>query len=248
MTLILPPGEENVMTSASSDRPLTAYARLAGFMYLFVDLVDMAGIFITARFVVEGDVVATAQRIAASPMLYRTGLTAFLIGALCTVFLAMGLYVVLKPIDSNLALLALVFRSIEATVFGVQSYVSFVYLKLYIAAGQGNTGAANGLSALVKSDSISASAAFNIAALFFSVGSILFFHLLRKTSYIPRALSTLGFFGSLLVPIVCLGSLISPPAATVLRFGWLPVAVAEVMAGLWLLVRGARVQPFPAAA
>jgi hypothetical protein len=236
------------MANAASEQRQTTYARLAGFMYLFVDLTDMVGVFITARFAIDGDVAATARRIAASPLLYRTGLAAALIGALCTVFLAMGLYVVLKPIDGNLALLALVFRSIEATVFAVQSYASFLFLKLYLAAGQGNTAAANGLSALVKSNSIATSAAFNIAALFFSVASILFFHLFRKTSFIPEALSTLGFFGSLLVPVVCLGSLVLPQSATVLQFGWLPVAVAEVLTGFWLLIKGAKAQPQLAAA
>jgi uncharacterized protein DUF4386 len=228
------------MAGATSEQQRMTYARLAGFMYLFVDLAYMAGVLIIARFSVDGDVLATAQRIAASPLLYRTGLAAAMTGALCTVFLAMGLYVVLKPIDENLALLALIFRSIEATVFAVSSYASFLFLKLYVAAGQGNAAAANGLSALVKSNSIATSAAFNIAALFFSVGSILFFYLFRKTTYIPRVLSALGFYGSLLVPIVCLGSLISPRPATMLQFGWLPVGVAEVLVGFWLLFKGAR--------
>jgi hypothetical protein len=56
-----------------------------------------------------------------SELLYRIGLSSLLIGSLSTVFLAMGLYVAVKPIDKNLALLALLFRLVEATIFGVRS-------------------------------------------------------------------------------------------------------------------------------
>ena len=34
------------------------------------------------------------------------------------------------------------------------------------------------------------------------------------------------------------GSLIAPQAATWLAFGWLPIGLAEILAGLWLLIKG----------
>ncbi len=231
------------MTSSAIDQSQIRYARLAGFMYLFVDAAYALGFILTARFQVPGNFAETAHRIMASEQLYRTGLSSELIGALCTVLLAMGLYVAVKPINSDLALLAFVFRLVEANLFAVQVMFSFDSMKLYIAAGHGNAVDATQLSVLVNSGSVSSSAGFNIAAIFFSVGSILFFYLFRKTNYIPRILSASGLLGSVLVPIVSFGYLISPPYARVLQLGWIPIGLAEILVGFWLLFKGINLQP-----
>lgn len=231
------------MTNSDIEKSQIRYARLAGFMYLFVDVADASCLFITGRFQVPGNFAETTHRIMGSELLYRIGLSNFVIGSLCTVFLAIGLYGALKPVDNNLALLALVFRLVEATLFGVTSILSFGVLKLYIAADSMNAFGVNQLSVLVNLSSDTGSAGFNIAAIFFSMGSILFFYLFLKSNYIPKVLSALGLFGSVLVTIVCFGSLITPRHAGMLQFGWLPVAVAEILVGLWLLFKGLNLRP-----
>ena len=76
----------------------------------------------------------------------------------------------------------------------------------------------NQLSGLVSLRSAASSAGFNNAAIFFGVGSILFFYLFRKTNYIPGILSALGLFASVLVPIICFASLVLPQHAGMLQF------------------------------
>lgn len=226
------------MTSTDIDKSQIAYARLAGFMFLFVIAADLLSMFITSRFDVPGNFAETAHRMMASEMLYRIGLCSGLIGSLCTVFLAIGLYVAVKPLDNNLALLALVFRLAEATLGGVLNIFSFIVLKLYIGADYRNAFDANQLSALVH-----LSPGSDIVAIFFGMGSIFFFHLFFRSTYIPKVLSVLGLFASVLVPIVCFGGLISPQHAKMLQLGWLPMAVAEISVGLWLLIKGVNVRP-----
>ena len=80
------------MTSSDTDQAQIAYARLAGFMYLFVDAAYLLGLYIVSRFQVAGNFAETAHRIMASEQLYRIGLSSLSTGGLCTVFLAMGLY------------------------------------------------------------------------------------------------------------------------------------------------------------
>lgn len=225
------------MTSSAVDRSQNAYARLAGFMFLFVDLAYLLGIFINSRFQVAGNVVETAHKIAAAESLYRIGLSSLLAGALCTVFLAIGLYGVLQAIDQKLALAGLVFRVVEATIFAVMCVLSFAFLQMY-GPGHLNAFDPSQLSALSSVRLATGIGGFNVAAIFFSMGSVLFFFLFSRSTYLPRALSALGLFGSVLVPIVCFGSLIVPQAATWLAFGWAPIGLAEILAGLWLLVKG----------
>jgi NADH:ubiquinone oxidoreductase subunit K len=231
------------MTSADIHKSQIRYARLAGFMYLVVDAAFLSYVLITARCEVPGNFAETAHRITGSELLYRIGLSSGLIASLCTVFLAMGLYVAVKPIDNNLALLALAFRMVEAALFGVQVIVNFVVLKLYLGADYVKAFDANQLSVVVNLHSAAHFAVFNIAAIFFSIGSILFFYLLFKSTYIPKLLSGVGVLGSVLIPIVCFGSLISPQYAKILQFGWLPVGLAEILVGLWLLFKSVNLQP-----
>jgi NADH:ubiquinone oxidoreductase subunit K len=231
------------MTSSDVDKSQIRYARLAGFMYLFVNFAYALGLFITSGFRVPGNFTETAHRIMESELLYRIGLSSLLIGGLCTVFLAMGLYGAVKPIDNNLALLGLVFRLVEATLFGVLSIFSFGALKLYIGGDYMRTFDQNQLSVLVNLSSVASSAGFNVASIFFSMGSVLFFYLFFKANYIPRILSILGLFGSVLMSIVCFASLLSPQHAKMLQLGWLPIAVAEILVGLWLLFKGVSVRP-----
>lgn len=228
------------MTRSDTETSQIRYARIAGFMFLFVIVADLLGMFITSRFAVPGDFAETAHRIMGSELLYRIGLSSELIGSLCTVFLAMGLYGALKPIDNNLALLALVFRLAEATLGAAQNVLSFIVLKLYIGADYINVFDAKQLSVLVNLDSDSA--ATNISAIFFGVGSILFFYLFLKSPYIPKVLSAFGLFASVLVPIICFASLISPKHVRIWQFGWLPMAVAEISVGFWLLFKGVNVR------
>ena len=226
------------MTSSTVDGSQNAYARLAGSMYLFVDLAYLVGLFITSRFQVAGNVMETAHRIVASESLYRIGLSSLLVGALCTVFLAAGLYGTVQSIDNKLALQALAFRVVEAAVFAVVSVLNFAFMQLYVGPGHLSAFDASQLSAILSVRSAAGIVGFNVAAIFFSMGSTLFFYLFLRSTYLPRALSAVGLIGSLLVPIVCFGSLIAPQAAKWLLFGWIPIGFAEIAAGLWLLVKG----------
>lgn len=79
------------------------------------------------------------------------------------------------------------------------------------------------------------SIATNISAIFFSIGSILFFYLFLKSRYIPTILSAFGVSASLIVTLMLFGILIFPEHAATLQIAWAPMAIAEVATGLWLI-------------
>jgi hypothetical protein len=94
--------------------------------------------------------------------------------------------------------------------------------------------------ALVNLARTAGSAVYNISATCFGIGSILFFYLFLKSRYIPRMLAAFGVFASILVPIMCLGSLIFPEHAGTLQYGWAPMAITEVTTGFWLMFFAAK--------
>lgn len=234
--------EESEMTSSNINRSQMRYARLAGFLFLWLIITGLGGLFLTSYVVGSGSFVETAKRVAASQHLYRVGLCIELIETMSAALLAFALYVTLKPVDELLAQFAMYCRLGESFIGAAGMMGGFVRLGLYIspqsiAAFPG--GQSQALMGLTKDAGF---ASYNISATFFGIGSILFFYLFFKSRYIPRALSAFGVFASILVPIMCFSALIFPERSAILQYGWAPMAIAEVVTGIWLMIFAVKTQ------
>ena len=226
------------MASSETDKSQIRYARLAGFMYLFIIAVYLLSVFITSRFEVPGNLAETAHRIMGSELLYRVGLSLGILNMLCAVLLAMGLYVVVKPVDSNLALLAFVFELVYVAVGGAFDMIDFVFMKMQMGAGFVGSLDARQLSVFVDLHSFVSLVGLNVTSIIYGAGSILFFYLFLKSNYIPRLLAVFGLFASVLVPIMGFSFLIVPQPPQMLQLGWAPIFATEILVGLWLLFKG----------
>ena len=218
-------------------RSQRAYARLAGLMYLLVLAFDITGLIVGYFVAGDGDFAAQAHRIVSLEALYRFSLTLALAGALATVPLAVGLYVTVKPLDPNLAAMGLAFRALEAAIGAVAIVGSFSALRLYSAAAATGPFDAAQLGALQQLTE--SGAGTSVAAIFFCLGSTIFFFVLSRSTYIPRPLSLWGLFSSLVYLAYWWAGLIvgDLPGAVVIAAS-LPILVAEVSTGLWLLIKG----------
>ena len=215
------------MVDMASQR--TTYARVAGLFYLLVLAFDIAGLVLTSSIAGGAGFAATAHNVAASETLYRVGLCLALLGSLATIPLAVGLYVTLRPANPALATLALVFRSAEATIGGVGIVGSFAILDAYLAGSKG------------AFDADPLHAASQIAAIFFCVGSTIFFYVFLTSGFIPRLLAGWGIFASALYFAYWFAHLIAPGLPGPVEIGAsLPILVAEVTTGVWLLVAGVK--------
>ena len=229
-----------VMTERTAEHAQRTYARLAGLMYLIVLVFDIAGAVITSSIAGNGNFVETSHKIMASETLYRIGLCCGLVGSLSTILLAVGLYVTVKPVDGNLAMTALLFRVAEAAIGGLGSVSAFATLQIYLAANHSSTFDANQLGALAN---LNSGVGTDVDAIFFSLGSTIFFYVFLKSTYIPRILSAWGVFASLVYATAWFVSLILPQySATAVAYGSVPILLAEVSTGLWLLIRGVNVE------
>ena len=111
------------MTEDSSRPPETSpqtYARVGGVLYLFIIVVALFGeAFVRGSLIVPRDPSATAANILGSETLFRVGLAGEMLTCACDVALAMILYVLLRPVSRNLALLAAFFRLTFVGIYGV---------------------------------------------------------------------------------------------------------------------------------
>jgi hypothetical protein len=230
------------MEDSSTERTQRIYARVAGFLYLWLIITGLAGTLTISHIVGSGTFAETAKRVVASEHLYRVALSSELIETLSALLLAFALYVTLKPIDKLLAQIAMYWRLGESFIGGLGMIVGFSRLGLYTSPQSLGALGTDQSQALVDLTDHAGFAAYNISAIFFSIGSILFCYLFFKSRYIPRILSAFGVFASVIVTIMCFGSLIFPEHAATLQYGWAPMAIAEVTTGFWLMLFAVKTQ------
>jgi Domain of unknown function (DUF4386) len=106
------------------------YARVCGVIYALIFLVGFVALFAGARLVVEGNAAATAAKILASEELWRAGFSAEIFTMICDVAVAWLLYMLLAPVNRNLALLAAFFRLTYVAVYGQAVLANLMVLPL----------------------------------------------------------------------------------------------------------------------
>lgn len=228
------------LTEDASLRTQRRYARLAGFLFLWLIVTGLAGLMLSARIAGSGTFAEMAKRIVASQRLYRFALVTSLIETLSALLLGFALYATLRPVDKLLAQLAMYWRMAESLIGAVGVIFGFVALRAYTGsqpAGQAET--------IVELTRYLGSGTYNVSALCFSIGSTIFFYLFWKSRYIPAWLSAFGVFASVVVIVLCMGTLLFPEYRTTFNYGWAPMALAEIVTGFWLMI-GVRI-PAPGA-
>jgi hypothetical protein len=230
------------MEYSPTEKTQRIYARVAGFLFLWLIITGLAGMLTTSRIVGSGTFAETANRVVRSERLYRVALSSELLETLSTLLLAFALYVALKPVDKLLAQIAMYWRLVESSIGCVGMIFAFVRLSLYTSSQSIGALGTDQSQALVDLTRHAGSAAYNIGALCFSIGSILFFYLFAKSRYIPRILSVFGVFASVMVTVICFASLIFPEYEATFQYGWAPMAIAEVTTGFWLMLFAVKTQ------
>jgi hypothetical protein len=221
--------------------PRLGYARLAGLLYL-IDVITagIAPVHVLPRLVEQGDPVGTLNNIAASPWLLHLAVAGDLVTLVCEVAICALFYVLLRPVDRNLALLMAAFRLVYTGM--VVANVSHLYAPLRLLADAPQLA---GLSTQQRAAMTTLALdsyhdGFIIAMLFFAVHILLLGVLLFRSGYVRRALGVWLVLGSLPYFAYSLGNLTIPgvqvPLAVVA-----PGALAELTLALLLLFN--RVRP-----
>src|SRR5438477_7399399 len=93
---------------------LKRYARVAGVaMLLSLGFGIFGEMILPMKLVVRGDAAATAANILQHPMLFRVSFATYLVEGICDVLLAVVFYIILEPVDRNLALISAFFGVIS---------------------------------------------------------------------------------------------------------------------------------------
>jgi hypothetical protein len=234
------------MTNSITDTSQHKAAKVAGFMFLFSLIGPLLNwTFVLSKFIVAENVIATANNIMANKLLFRIGITIELIMSVGLVVLALALYIILKPVNKNLALLALFLKLAEAIIAAVIVLVSFIALQILNGEAYLTAFTPEQLQAPVGLILSAHFAIYSIPMVFLGLDMIVFSYLFFKSKYIPRILAGFGILSFALIFIHALMYILAPKYATMptnqIVF-WAPSGLFEIIIGLWLLSKGLKVQ------
>src|SRR2546429_6953722 len=121
------------MTTRTIEQSPQLYARIGGVLYLIIIVVGLFGeAFVRDRLVVPGDAAATATNIRSMESLWRFHIAAELFLLICAVALLMILFVLLKPVHRELALLAAFFNLVS---IGLEAAITMYLLEALFPLG-----------------------------------------------------------------------------------------------------------------
>lgn len=214
-----------------------ALARLAGALYCVIIILGVSSeLGVRATLMVPGDASATAENILGSQGLFRAGLAADTVMALCDVGLAVLLYVLLKPAGALLALAAMVFRLVQTAVLGANLLNQ--HMALVLLGGSGNSPGGGRREALALAFLDLHADGYDLALVFFGVASLLVGTLIARSGFLPRVLGWLVGAAGIVYLAGSFLNFLAPSAAADFAPAYLVPLVAETALALWLLFRG----------
>lgn len=210
-------------------------------LYLAVIVFGVTAELVRQSLIVPGDATTTVNNIMASESLFRLAFVIDLIMIACFLLLPLALYVLLKPVNKNLALLMVIFVLVSVPIMFINMLIHFAPLLLLSGADYLTVLGADQLHALVMFFFELYTAGVMIATIFHGLWLLPLGFLVYKSGYFPRILGVL-------LMIACFGFLIDSlryfvfPEYEVITY---PGIVFEIIGEFgfcgWLLLKGAKI-------
>jgi hypothetical protein len=230
------------MTTTSEE--LHRYSRVAGVAMLLSIIFGALGeAYLPGRIIVSGDAAATAANIVAHPTLFRLTFASYLVEGVCDVLLTVVFYILLKPVDRNVALISAFFGIVSMVTFAVAESAFFASSLIVRDAGGMGLFTAEQRNALAY---LSLRISTMIAALFlifYGTATLLRGWLMARSGYIPKWIGVLMMIGGAGFILRTTTYILAPSLSSPILL--VPMALGGIPLTLWLLIKGIR-QPVTA--
>jgi hypothetical protein len=223
------------------DRPdvvtLQRYARIAGVAMLLSIVFGFLGeMYLPGKLLVSGDAAATAANISAHPTLFRLTFASYLVEGICDVALCVFFYILLRPVDQNLALLSAFFGIVSMVTFAIAQ--SSFFASSYLLRETGGL-----LAFTLEQRQALAFLAIRIAGMIawlflcmYGIASMIRGYLIMRSGYLPKVLGILFIIGGAGFFLRSTTFIVAPSLSSPLLL--MPMALAGIPMMFWLLFRG----------
>ena len=230
-------------------QPIQKTARIAGALYVAGSIPGFfAIIYIPKKFIVDGNATATAANILAHEMLFRVGIFGDLAQSVIFIFVAIALYRLLSGVNKTWAA-TMVALALVGCAVGFANVMPSIAALVVFRGGQFLT--------VIERPQLDAlgmlflqlhQKGFTVNQIFWGVWLLPFGLLVMRSGFLPWILGLWLVFNCFAYLALSLTALLLPDYATAVSHLVSPVLFGEVAIMLWLLIKGAKVVPAPAAA
>ncbi len=229
--------------------PTVRDARVAGLLYLLMGLpAPFALMYIPRMLIVTGNATATASNILAHEMLFRVGIVAILVSSVLFILVALALYRLLSGVNKTHAALLVILVAVSVAIAFLNEVNNIAALTLFRGA--------DFLAVFDKPQRDALAMLFLhmhgrgtvVNEVFWGLWLFPFGALVMRSGFIPRILGVLLLVNGSAYVVISVTSLLFPSYGSVVFNASLPALLGELWIMLWLLIKGAKVQPSLAAA
>ena len=221
----------------NSPETLQRYSRVAGVAMLLTIVFGTIGeLVLPGRIIVSNDAAATAANITGNPMLIRYAFASYLVEGICDILLCVLWYILLKPVNRNLALIS--------AFLGIVSMVTFAVSQANFFASSLILRETGGMLAFSKEQREALAFLYiRIAGMiawlfvcFYGMASLVRGYLIMRSGYLPKVLGILLMIGGTGFVLRGLTYILAPSLSSPVLL--MPMALAGIPITIWLLARG----------
>jgi hypothetical protein len=225
-------------------QPTDKAARIAGAVYLSMVLTaPFSLIYVPSKLIVRGNATATASNVLAHEMLFRVGIVVDLITAVIFIFVVMALYRLFRDVNATQATHMVAIVLVSAAVGFLNVLNNIAALILFRGA--------DFLTVLEKPQRDALGMLFlrlygqgiTINEIFWGLWLFPFGMLVIQSRFLPRILGVLLIINGFAYVAISLTSLLSPAYSGAVERAAFPAQFGELWIMLWLVFKGAKVQP-----
>jgi hypothetical protein len=219
-------------------------ARMAGFLYLIYMATSIfADVFGRSKLIVLGEAATTARNIMASAWQFRIGFVVDLVAGVLFLLTAWALYVLLKPVNKNIALLFLLLNLGGVAVECISDLFLITSQLLLSGADYLKVFQADQLQALAMlSLYLYKNGFLGIAQLFFGAWLFPLGYLVFKSGFLPRILGVILLIHCVVWLTTALQFFLFPGFTAITYISYPIGFISEFGLTLWLLIMGAKDQ------
>jgi len=217
-------------------------AKTAGLAYLFTFAIVVYVNFGIHDRLIADNAAETARNILAHERLFRVGILGDLIYCVGVIVLLTALYVILKPVNWGLALLAAFWRLVWVLMWLVMTLHLFDALRLLHGADYLGALEAERLQGLARLYLGTRFDYYYVGLLFGALASTICGYLWLESRYVPRALAAFGLLSSAWCVACTLVFYIFPNFDKFVNLWWFdtPMGIFDIVLSFWLLIKGLR--------
>lgn len=221
---------------------INQFAKITGIGYLIIFITGFfSNFFVLENVIVWDKAEKTVQNLIHNEMLFRFGILGFVIMVIADLLLAWTLYYLLMKVNKSISLLAVLFRVVNAAIFGLALMYLMNVLNILPYAKN---------NIQIGKEILSAFTSFNttwlIGLIFFGLHLIILGYLIFKSGYIPKILGVLLFIAGVGYLIDSFAIILLPNyndyKETFMMIVLLPGIIGELSFTIWLLAKGFKIK------